>query len=75
MLQARGTQQPAPVTELCRWLHRPVKVTTKQGGGGVGTNIHTGTPTQTHQDALKLKYTPPLLKKMGGSKYSCCSSQ
>lgn len=49
MLQARGTQQPGPVTELCRWLYRPVKAETKQGGGEGGQGqTHTQVHTHTH---------------------------
>lgn len=65
MLQARGTQQPGPVTELCRWLYRPVKAETEEAEVEEGRykHRHRYAHTYTHKDALKLKYTSPLLKK------------
>lgn len=70
MLQVRGTQQPGPITELCRWLCRPVKARTKAGRRRrrrrAGANTHTGTPTHARNDAHGFKYTSPLLKKEGG---------
>lgn len=76
MLQARGMQQPGPVTELCRWVTEDVLLKNRQSREeeeeGPYKHTHTGMPTHALKDALRLKNTSPHLKRPN---YSCCSSQ
>lgn len=62
---------------LTAWsCHRASDVTVTRVGRGTNIpNIHTGTPTHTHKDAVWLENTSPLLKEKDEPKYSCCSSQ